>query len=158
MMKRKGLLYFFILLFLIFNICCVDASEIFYGNWIISKELIYGPVVAIDEKEIKELVGKKIVYFKNIVSFDKHLSKSPKYFKESISEGDFLTGQRIPLKKLGINQKQVIKVEVHTKKNNKYYLWDSPGNVFYIKDKDVLFITYQGVYFKLIREQKRNQQ
>ena len=149
---QKFAKYFFITIcFSLLAICCIKANESLYGNWVVEKEIAVGPVAAITEDEIKDFIGKKVVYSDKIAKFDGELLNNPKYLKTTILKDDFLTRERMPLTKLGISEKAVTEIEIYID-NDCASLWDSAGSQIYIKNKDALIIGYGGVYFELSRK------
>lgn len=127
------------------------SEENFYGQWIIKKQLAYGPVGTYSNEDIKNILGKRLSFSKEKAScFGEQLSslgkvvEEPIYKKSSILKSDFEANNRITFERLGIKGDSIIEVMVTSLKDIEC--------IFYVKDANTLILSGGGVYFELIRE------
>jgi len=119
------------------------VKEIFYGEWIIKKNIASAPVTAYGTDDIKNLIGKNLNFSEKQASFENNICTKPTFEKSTISKNDFLVGNRINLSKLNINADSIKQVIVNG--------LDGTGHMFYIKDENTLILFDGGVYFELGR-------
>jgi hypothetical protein len=127
-----------------------QTQEIFYGQWVITKVLAYGPVGTYSNDDIKIIVGRKLSFSKEkascfgdqIKDLDK-VAINPVYEKIAVSKSEFANDYRYRLTfdNLGITSDSITKIYAVDAKHN--------GCIFYIKDNDTLILYGGGVYFKL---------
>jgi hypothetical protein len=127
-----------------------QTQEIFYGQWVITKVLAYGPVGTYSNDDIKIIVGRKLSFSKEkascfgdqIKDLDK-VAINPVYEKIAVSKSEFANDYRYRLTfdNLGITSDSITKIYAVDAKQN--------GCIFYIKDNDTLILYGGGVYFKL---------
>lgn len=132
------------------NIKAPEKKEVFFGEWVIKREIASGRVTEYDEQDIKKLLGKKITYLADMASFENDMLKNPYYEVSTISEEDFFADSYVSLEQLGVKAKSIIRVEVY--KNQEYE--DPPfstGGIFFVKDRDTLILYDGGIYFELTR-------
>lgn len=133
-----------------------EIKEGFYGVWKITNIVTTAPIYAMDEEEMKSFIGKEIVYMKNIFWFKHDEYKDEKYFKpeykiEIFSEMQFWENHKgFYLDEVGITKGLVITVDIKKSKERTYI--NNPGSSFWIKDKNTLFILWDGVYFEVKRD------
>lgn len=127
------------------------SEETFYGQWIIKKQLAYGPVGTYSNEDIKNILGKRLSFSKEKAScFGEQLSslgkvvEEPIYKKLSILKSDFEANNRIIFERLGIKGDSITEVMVTSLKDIEC--------IFYVKDANTLILSGGGVYFELIRE------
>ena len=127
------------------------SEETFYGQWIIKKQLAYGPVGTYSNEDIKNILGKRLSFSKEKAScFGEQLSslgkvvEEPIYKKSSILKSDFEGNNRITFERLGIKGDSITEVMITGLKDIEC--------IFYVKDANTLILSGGGVYFELIRE------
>ncbi|SHJ32042.1 bla regulator protein blaR1 [Clostridium cavendishii DSM 21758] len=127
-------------------------KEIFFGNWIITKHLASGPVTALSDNDINNVIGKKLSFseeksscFGEDISSLNNIINNPVYKKSIISKDNFAAGyrQRLTFEKLGISSDSITDVTVTDQNENSCY--------FFIKDNNTLILSSGGVYFQLNR-------
>lgn len=125
-------------------------KEVFWGQWVIKKQLAYGVVGTFDDEDIKKIIGKKLSFskekascFGDNISYLNDLAKNPVYKKSNLSKGDFELDNRITFEKLAIKGDYITEVTVNDSQDR--------GCVFYIKDNTTLILYGGGVYFQLNR-------
>lgn len=129
-----------------------QSKEIFWGQWVIKKQLAYGHVRTFSSDDIKCMIGKKLSFSKEKAScFGEQVSDlnnmvdNPIYKKSVVSKSDFESGTRnyVTFDKLGIKSNSITEVNVNDSKGK--------GCLFYIKDNNSLILYGGGVYFQLDR-------
>lgn len=149
----KTILSFIALTVFFCNAYAADGNEAFYGRWVIKGKITSGPVSAYSEAEAQSLVGKEIVFSANSVGFD-HVNKSKPFYEQIIlSENEFQEKYLISSRRLGIRNTPIIEIDVYVD-SSRASLWDSVGNVFFIKNKNSLILFSGGVFFELSKQKK----
>jgi hypothetical protein len=129
-----------------------QLQEIFYGQWVITKVIAYGPVGTYSNDDIKNIVGRKLSFSKEkascfgdqIKDLD-NVAINPIYEKTVVSKSEFAADYRYRLSfdNLGIKSDSITRIYAVDAKHN--------GCMFYIKDNETLILYGGGVYFKLDR-------
>lgn len=127
-----------------------EPKEIFFGQWVIKKQVAYGPVGTFNSDDIKGMIGKNLSFsrekascFGDQVSNLSDIAKNPVYKESIISKSDFETDNRITFDKLGIKSDSITQVIINDSKGN--------GCLFFIKDINTLILFGGGVYLELDR-------
>jgi hypothetical protein len=126
-----------------------ESEEIFYGKWVIKRAIRVQMSTTFSKEDIDKLIGKEIIYSKEIASFNGRVCKNPIYKKTYISEDDFLDKNRDLYNNTDINLYQITNIDVYNDNNKK---WEELfGSTFIIKDEDTLIVTINNTYLELKR-------
>ena len=125
-------------------------KESYYGDWVIKKEVFYGPVGTYSNDAIKKMLGKKLSYSSESAVYETNTCEKPFYQKTIVSQADFQINNKVKLSDLGITNNSVAQVIVYTDSSYKN-IWNQIGCEFYIKDPNTLIMLDGGVYFELDR-------
>ena len=125
-------------------------DEDFYGEWIIKQYYPFTGVTEYSVTDAEKLLGKRIIYSYNSVSFDEKSCNAPCFYIETVSKKDFEELNYYTFQQLNLETESIAAVDVYTDKDLKS-LWDSIGSSFLIKDKNNLILFEGGVYFDLVR-------
>ena len=120
-----------------------SAQETFYGQWVITQSLAYGPVGTYTKDEIKNMIGKKLNYSEEEASYDNNVHKKPVYEKSIISKNDVEDNNHIRFNTIDVKSNNIEQITVNG--------LDSIGHIFYIRDNNTLILFDGGAYFELNR-------
>lgn len=127
-------------------------TESYYGKWSVKKVIGYAKVSALDSEEAGSYIGRKLLCKKKKVQFNASICNKPWYKISRISNKEFFKKGYVTLKNIGINNESITKVVIYSKNIDDYkYYWNNFGGTFYIKNKNILIVDFDGVYFELIR-------
>ena len=119
----------------------------FYGDWEIKRLVAVPPVAADPEKDSKKLIGKKITYSADLVSFGDKVLNNPRYKITTELKQSFESGNRISFESIGYKGDSIVMVLVYAEVHE----WDSPGGYFYVKNNDTLILPSDGGFFEMVR-------
>ncbi len=126
-------------------------TDIFYGNWSISKVIAYGSAGTYSKEDAEGLIGKNLIFSKDSATcfgddpaYLKKSIQNPSYKRTSVSASDFITNYNMTFEKLGISKDSVNMIEVSDSANNVY--------TFLVKDDNTLIVIGGGTYFELVRK------
>ena len=129
----------------------IDIDKLFYDNWRINKDVTSkGNIVALTNEEVDNLIDTNIIYNQNLFRYDYEENDGYKVSKPNYKVIGIDTLDR---SRLGIYRNYVIEVNIYddTGKN-----LSGPGSVFWIKNKNTIYISHDGVCFELKRENRLN--
>ncbi|MCK4261462.1 MAG: hypothetical protein KAX49_21015 [Halanaerobiales bacterium] len=127
----------------------INQKNEYFGEWVVIKEVASGLVLAVSDDEIKNLIGKTLIFSKEKAKFGNQIMDNPQYEETYMTNEKFVEWHNLNLLNIDIYEQRVKQVEIYSK--NKEY-WYSFGGSFYIKDKETLIVYWKGVYMELNRK------
>ena len=128
-----------------------QEGQSFFGNWVISKVIAYGPVGTYSKEEAQLLIGKSMSFSKKSAtcfgedaSYINDTVKNPTYEVTTMNKEDYMSYYRMSFELLGIKGDSVKEVTVSGSEGN--------GCVFLVKNENSLIVIGGGVYFELLRK------
>jgi len=109
-----------------------STEKIYYGQWQVEECLDAGPIYALSDDEIEQLLGTNLIY-----AADSFTSESGATFTANYNN-------QLSLADLTISADEVVAVSIT---NSAYF-----GSNFYVKDEHTLIIVDNGVFFTAIRQ------
>ncbi|HEX3047060.1 MAG TPA: hypothetical protein VHY08_20070 [Bacillota bacterium] len=152
-MKKTSVLLIPILILLLIGLHQIYAKSAnsFYGAWVVNRQLATGPVYALSDEEINNLIGKTIYYSATKAAFGNKVCQKPFYKIQTVPEDDFLVDNKLYLKEVGINRHSITMVEIYTDQSAQSF-WGGYGSIFYPKSKNQIIMNMDGVWFELMRK------
>lgn len=120
-----------------------STQETFYGQWVITQSLAYGPVGTYTKDDIKNMIGKKLGYSEEEASYENNVHKKPVYEKSIIPKNDFEDNNHISFDTIGVKSNNIEQITING--------LDSIGHIFYIRDNNTLILFDGGAYLELNR-------
>jgi hypothetical protein len=127
----------------------VDPPKALSGCWRVGRSIGTTNIEALSDKQIKQIIGRRISYGKNCAKSGKVAVQGPNYEVRVVSETDFFPEYYIPLKQIGISKKAVTEV---TLKGVALPPEEFVGNAVYLGGKNPVIVV-EGAFFELERVQ-----
>ena len=123
-----------------------STEKIYYGQWQVEECLDAGPIYALSDGEIEQLLGTNLIYAADSFTSGSAVSEAPVYQETTESGATFTANynNQLSLADLTISADEVVAVSIT---NSAYF-----GSNFYVKDEHTLIIVDNGVFFTAIRQ------
>jgi len=118
----------------------------YFGKWQLKRILPVTAGGALYQEQAAALIGSWVYYSRNEARVGDKECKNPSYEEVYLSQDEFLVSARVSAKKLGITSSTIQKVLVRDRAGN---IWDAPGCLFFVRDRDSLVVLYQGIFFEM---------
>jgi len=120
------------------------------GSWTV-KRILHTSNVQASPDSIKNFLALDVTFFSSEMKFGDRVVEHPSYEVKRMSERDFFDETGIPLKQLDIRGTWVDTVEVLDSAGKSLV---APGTLLFVRNKNAIISTWDGLFFELIRKGK----